>query len=140
MRRYFDTSFLVAAFVADEPNHEACAKIVGETSDAYVLAHGLAETFSILTGGRLRARVGADAAATLIGRNVVDRMNVVELSATETMATLESAERLGIRGGGIYDALHLAAARKVEAEEIYTLNVRHFRAFAPDLDSIISKG
>jgi predicted nucleic acid-binding protein len=41
--------------------------------------------------------------------------------------------RRGMSGAVIYDALILACARKVRAERIYTWNLRHFRAVAPDL-------
>ncbi len=67
--------------------------------------------------------------------NIVKRMTVVSLTAKETFRMLSEAEENGIRGGGVYDALHLAAARKVNADEIFTLNRRHFSAFAPDLSS-----
>lgn len=54
-------------------------------------------------------------------------------TAKETLAVLRKAEEFGVRGGGIYDSLHLAAARKIDAREIYTLYLRHFRVFALDL-------
>jgi len=38
------------------------------------------------------------------------------------------AQNRGVRGGGIYDYLHLAAARKAKAGRIYTLNLSNFRA------------
>jgi predicted nucleic acid-binding protein len=40
---------------------------------------------------------------------------------------------MGLAGGIVFDALLLACARKVDAERIYTWNVRHFRMVAPDL-------
>jgi predicted nucleic acid-binding protein len=38
-----------------------------------------------------------------------------------------------LSGGIIYDALLIACARKIDAERIYTWNVRHFQMVAPDL-------
>ncbi|MCX6880214.1 MAG: hypothetical protein NTW21_41385 [Verrucomicrobia bacterium] len=35
----------------------------------------------------------------------------------------------GVRGGAIYDYLHLVAARKGGATRLYTLNVTDFQAF-----------
>lgn len=130
---YLDTSVLVAAFVADEPRHKSCASVVSGAQNAYVVSHGLVECFSVLTGGRLGCRVSASMAASIIEHNIVKRMTVVSLSPRDVLRVLIQAEENGIRGGGIYDALHLAAARKVEADEIYTLNRRHFGVFAPDL-------
>jgi predicted nucleic acid-binding protein len=40
-------------------------------------------------------------------------------------------------GGIIYDALLAACAHKVNAERIYTWNVRHFKLVAPDLEARI---
>lgn len=133
--RYFDTSILVSAIVREERHHERCAMLLKETDpgNGAILAHGLAECFSQLTGGRLPVKVSASLAAKVIEQNLFKRLKVVALTAKETLETLKSAESDGIRGGGIYDALHLKAARKLGATEIFTLNLRHFRAFAPDL-------
>jgi len=49
------------------------------------------------------------------------------------METLRRTANLGRSGGMIYDALLLACARKVQAERIYTWNVKHFQTVAPDL-------
>lgn len=133
MAQYFDTSVLIAAFVASERRHEACAKLVMNSSNGCVLAHGMAECFSFLTGGRLSLQISPETAATIIETNIVNCMDVITLTADETLETLKNAQANGVRGAGIYDALHLAAARKVNAQEIYTLNLRHFQTFAPDL-------
>jgi len=41
--------------------------------------------------------------------------------------------KLNLPGGTISDALLLTCARKVDAERIYTWNVRHLKLVAPDL-------
>ena len=133
MKQYFDTSILIAAFVEDERHHEACAEILAGAEDGVILAHGMAECFSILTGGRLSVKLSAEIAARLLEVNVANRLKIVTLTPKETLQVLKSAQTHGVRGGGIYDAMHLAAARKSEADEIFTLNIRHFHAFAPDL-------
>lgn len=137
LKRFFDTSVLVSAFVEDERCHDACAEAVASTTDGVVCVHALAECFSILTGGRLPSRLSAADAAEMIEANICDRMKVIALTARETMQLLRSCDQLGVRGGGIYDCLHLATARKAGAGEILTLNARHFRSFAPDLVSRI---
>ena len=117
----------------DERCHQACAAVVSAAKDPWVCSHALFECFSILTGGRLSVRLSAQDATALIDANIFQRMTVVTLTPRESMRILSQCESLGIRGGGIYDCLHLAAARKASADEIFTLNVRHFVAFAPDL-------
>lgn len=131
--QYFDTSVLIAAFVQSERRHEACANLVTNSKNGCVLAHGMAECFSFLTGGRLPMQISPDTASKIIETNIVNCMDVIALTTEETFETIKNAQANGVRGGGIYDALHLAAARKVDAGEIYTLNLRHFQSFAPDL-------
>jgi predicted nucleic acid-binding protein len=133
MKQFFDTSVLIAAFVEDERHHDECASIVANAKDGIVLAHGMAECFSILTGGRLSVQLSAKVTARLLEANVVNRMKIVTLTPKEILQVLKDSQTLGIRGGGVYDAMHLAAARKAGADEIFTLKLRHFQAFAPDL-------
>ncbi len=67
----------------------------------------------------------------MIETNIVERMKIVTLTAKEAMRVIRDCNQLGVRGGGIYDCLHIAAARKVGAQQVLTLNMRHFATFAP---------
>jgi predicted nucleic acid-binding protein len=58
---------------------------------------------------------------------------MITLDGGEYFDTIDALSRRGMTGAVIYDALILACARKVRAERIYTWNLRHFRAVAPDL-------
>jgi hypothetical protein len=42
---------------------------------------------------------------------------------------MREAESRGVRGGAIFDYLHLVAARKAKVQKLYTLNVSNFVAF-----------
>lgn len=137
MIEFFDTSVLVAAMVEDESHHEVCLKILESAKDGHASAHSLAECFATLTGGRLGIRLSPKDAAALIRHNIYDRLSLVSLTVTEYMKLLEAAGLAGACGGAVYDFLLLACARKVKAEKIYTLNLRHFRALAPDLTTQI---
>ncbi len=53
------------------------------------------------------------------------------------MEALKRTAALGHMSGMIDDALHLACARKVDAQQIFTWNARNFRSLAPDLASRI---
>ena len=46
------------------------------------------------------------------------------------LAALAECESRGVRGGAIYDGLHLAAARKAGAEIFFKLDLRDFRSLA----------
>ena len=138
MKHFFDTSILIAAFIEDERCHKECAQAVSSTDEGLIYAHALSECFSILTSGRLTIQLSPRDASKLIEHNIFARMEIITLTAKEQMDTLTDCHRRGVRGGGIFDCLHITAARKAEADQILTLNLRHFLTFAPDLASKIS--
>lgn len=125
MTVYLDTSVLVAALVEDEPTHDACLRLL-RGKKAAVWTHGLAETFATLTGGRLGIRTSPTVAARLIEDSLMPRLRMVELGATDVGEAIRGTQAAGVRGGAIFDFLHLSAARKSAATTLYTLNARHF--------------
>ena len=60
-------------------------------------------------------------------------MEAAHCHEREYLETIRNTARLGHTSGMIYDALHLACARKINADLIYTWNVKNFRSLAPDL-------
>lgn len=52
----------------------------------------------------------------------------LELPAPAIFGAIRNAESAEVRGGAIYDFLHLITARKAKARVPYTLNVRHLSA------------
>ena len=124
-----DTSVVIASLDPDEPHHRACDRVLA-AGPHKLYAHALAETFSILTGGRQGRRLRPSAAASLIQESVLPHVQLVSLSGKEVMAALAGAEARGVRGGAVYDLLHLAAARKAGAAALLTLDVRDFQALA----------
>jgi hypothetical protein len=94
-----------------------------------IYLHAVAETFSTLTGGRESIRVDPATAPTLIEQSILPVVTPVALSLREMLEAVKSAHTRGVRGGAIYDFLHFTAARKARVDRVYTLNVRHFRAF-----------
>ena len=63
----------------------------------------------------------------LLGINVEASESRGEPVCSPRRAT--QAQGRGVRGGGIYDYLHLVAARKAKARRMYTLNLSNFRAW-----------
>lgn len=129
MSALLDTSVVVASLDPDEPHHAVCDRLVSEGGHK-LYVHALAETFSILTGGRQGRRLSAAVAARLLDESVLPFMQVVTLTGKEVMASLAECEARGVRGGAVYDLLHLTAARKANVDTLITLDVRNFRAFA----------
>ncbi len=128
MSACIDTSVLVAAIVATEDYHTECDALL-DAKGTGIYAHGFAEAFSTLTGGRKPFRMPAAAAVSLLEDDYVPYLASITLTPTEMLRAMRECESRGVRGGAIFDCLHLAAARKAKAARLYTLNVAHFRAF-----------
>lgn len=134
MKWFVDTSVLIAAsdlghehfvpsrtlFLHMTPQITCCA------------AHTLAEIYGVLTRLPKGSRRTPDEAVLILDQ-VRSRTSQIALILDEYVRTIEFAATRRLTGGIIYDALLLACARQVEAERIYTWNVRHFRSIAPDL-------
>lgn len=129
-----DTSVLVAIAQVDHVHHLQSRELWNRCAakQIAVSAHTLAEFYSSVTsmppGIRLSGRNAILALDTFL-----KRIAPIALAADEYIETLRSCAAMGLTGGTIYDALHIACARKVNAERIYTWNVRHFQRTAPDL-------
>lgn len=128
MKSALDSSVIVSALCAGDPDHDACRKVLLSARHS-VLAHAFTETFSTLTGGRLGFRVPASDAASLLRQQVAPKLRNVHLDADDLLAAFEQAEARGVRGGAINDYLHLVAARKAGAKRFYTLNLSDFLSF-----------
>lgn len=126
MTALLDSSVLVAALVPDEARHaESLALLMQGTNVVY--AHAFLETFSTLTGGRLGMKVDADLAAQLLTETILPRVQVIELGSEELLAALRLARSQRVRGGGVYDFMHLVAARKSKTSILYTINLNDFQ-------------
>jgi predicted nucleic acid-binding protein len=129
-----DSSVLVAAMNQAQSSHQACLQILTKSEDEnHAYHHALLETFSSLTGGRLGFRACADAVAARLQEMKSD-LTVIHLDTDEILTGLANARKHGVRGGAVYDYMHLVAARKAKAEVLYTLNVSDFEALHRDGD------
>jgi predicted nucleic acid-binding protein len=133
MKRFLDTSVLVAAFLATRPGHESALSLLSRCTpqDSFCGAHSLAEFYATLTGREGR-NILPDQCAMFI-EGLVEHISLVTLSAPEYFAEMGRAADAGLSGGIIYDALLLACARKSKADAIFTFNTKHFLRIAPDL-------
>lgn len=129
MTHYLDSSVLVAALFEDEPAHEPCMSVL-QRKGLVTWSHALAEVYSTLTGGRLGIRVAPGVAVQLIDGSLVPRLQFVDLAADDFLDAIRVSESAGVRGGALFDFLHLAAARKAKAKTLFTLDTRGFAALA----------
>ena len=74
----------------------------------------------------------------IITETVVRHCETIPLGESDYLAILETAARAGLRGGILYDAVHLHCAEKAHCDRIYTFNLRDFVRLAPQLQNKIA--
>lgn len=131
MKALFDTSVLVAAFLADHPDHAASLRVFlrFKKDEVCCAAHTLAELYSTVTRLPGKHRISGENAMLFLAQTR-ERLTLVTLTGAEYYNVIEQASARGITGGAIYDALLAGCALKARAEILYTWNVRHFQRFA----------
>ena len=122
-----DTSVILASLDPDEATHLACHSLVAQSTHC-VYVHALAETFSILTGGQRARKLDASTAYRLLDESVMPFVRTIGLTGKDVLLALRDARTRGVRGGAVYDYLHLVAARKAAVTRLVTLDQRHFQA------------
>jgi len=137
MKVYVDTNVLVAAVLANHPHHLRAETMLqkahmGEVKGC-ISTHGVAEFYAVLTRVPLSPPVYPSEAWQILERDLFPCFDVIPLTADEYRETLRACAVTGWIGGRVYDALHLAAARKAGCDQICTFNLGHFRDLAPDL-------
>ena len=128
MKLALDTSVIIAALDGGDPDHAACRKLFLSAKFS-IHGHALSEAFATLTGGRLAFRLSTADAATILRQQVAPRLFITTLDEADLLRAYEDSTRRGIRGGAIYDYLHLVAARKAGASRLYTLSTMDFVSF-----------
>ena len=71
--------------------------------------------------------------AVLFVEEVRKRLTLVSLNEDEYFETIRKTAEQGFTSGRVYDPLLLRCAANVKAQIIYTWNLKHFRAVAPEL-------
>lgn len=133
MSALLDSSVLIAALAPDENRHAESLALLMEGGNV-VYAHAFLESFSTLTGGRLGMKVDADFAAQLLRETVLPRVRVIDLGIEEMLSALHLARKHGVRGGAVYDFMHLVTARKAGVTTLYTLNLSDFQGLRREGD------
>lgn len=131
---------MIAAVRTADLRHAGSSELVRKCrpDNSSCAAHTLAEVYASLTGMRPPNRFRPEQAMVVVD-GFRAKFRCVELTADEVLNTARGIAGLGLMGGIIYDALLLTCARKVNADRIYTWNVRHFQMVAPDLAGRIAE-
>ena len=141
MKVYFDTPLIVAGYIANHPHYAQSLRALDEVSagaiKGVISAHGLAESFSVLTRAPYVPPIRPHDAWLYLANDVLPMFEVVSLMVTEYREVVEKCSQNGWAGGRVYDALHIQAAKKSGCERIYTFNLKHFHQVGPDIRDII---
>jgi predicted nucleic acid-binding protein len=127
VKRFFDTSVLVAAVLEEHEHHPRSFLALSKAnrSSAFCAAHNLAEVYATLTRYPGKQRLSAEQA--LLSLSVFEnRLTIVALEAREYLVAIRRFAAIGITGGTMYDALIAACALRAEVDVLYTWNVGHF--------------
>jgi predicted nucleic acid-binding protein len=135
---FFDTSALVPLLFTRHKSHAAaiaCFSRIPREQRACGL-HSLAEIYNFATKLGNPDRATPDQALSML-QSVRSNLNIVRPTTDDYFEAVVQLTKLNLGGPLIYDALLLQAARKVNADTIYTCDLKHFHELAPDLASRI---
>jgi predicted nucleic acid-binding protein len=133
-RLALDTNCLIALVCGWHEHHEAIASAVERRLDAgarlALAAPALLEAYAVLTRLPPPHRLLPADALHVLEANFGTDTRTVTLDADEYWSLLRVGPTMGVYGGRIYDAVIAACARKSNARELLTLNLKHFESFA----------
>jgi predicted nucleic acid-binding protein len=133
--KLFDTSVLIAAILSHRENHLKAKTAFSQAKlekFACISAHSLAEVYNVLTG---RILIPPERARELIENNFKD-VEVIALDASDYIRVLEKMSIRGLSGGVIFDALIAECALKIQADTLFTLNLKHFLRLGEEVSNI----
>ena len=130
---FLDTSILLAGLVDFGPQSAPAQSVMHAVAEKTVPAartawHCCLEFYSVATRLPPEYRLRPADAVRLLQDEVLARMAVHDLPASDRERLLRSAVQDGTAGGRIYDAHIAEVARAAGAEVIVTDNRRHFMA------------
>jgi predicted nucleic acid-binding protein len=130
MISYFDTSVLFPALHIAHPDHLKYKRVFNKAIAAGEIVclstHVYAELFANLTRFPRGRRIHPKEAVVSLTK-LTEAVRVVDLGRKDYEAALHRCAQLELISGIIYDALHLQAAVKAEADAFYTSNLRDFQ-------------
>jgi predicted nucleic acid-binding protein len=132
MKEFFDTSVLVAAFWGGHRDHPASIRLLSAANrkKSACSLHTLAEVYAAMTALPVKPMLPPEQVMLFV-QEVRDRLTLVSLDEGEYVETIQQTAAAGFTSGRVYDALLLRCAIKAKAQTIYTWNLRHFHAIAP---------
>lgn len=94
--------------------------------EGYVSCHCLAEVFSNLCRVKDSVMATSRAAINIIEESILGNFKTISLSTKDYQAAMQRVNLRLIRGGVIYDALHVQSAIKKRIKTLVTFNMKDF--------------
>src|SRR5579859_719289 len=122
-----DTGPLVAYLNRNDPDHGRCATLLeSRTDDLLVTPYVVTEACYLVN-----KYVSAEAEVNLVEALVADDLSQVDITAGDLVRMAELMRQYIGFPLGITDASVIALAERIHADEVATLDHRHFRAVTP---------
>jgi predicted nucleic acid-binding protein len=126
-----DTSVVLAALIKNHIHFKAAFAWIHAIQQnkyaGYVSSHTLAELYSNLSQVYYEPVVPPDMAVDIIEKSVMETLKPVDLSIKDYRLALRRVGKLGLRGGVVYDSIHLQAAIKQDISLLLTINEKDFK-------------
>ncbi len=133
--KLFDTSVLIASILPQRENHLKAKTAFSQAKlekSACISAHSLAEIFNVLTG---RVLIPPEQARVLIESNF-NGVEIIALDASDYAKVLEKISIRNLSGGVVFDALIAECALKIQADTLFTLNLKRFLRLGEEVSNI----
>jgi uncharacterized protein len=122
-----DTSAILAFFDRDEPDHEALAAVLSQSSEPLVVSPYVIAEVDYLIGTRLGVAVEIEALRELAG----GAWDLATIDSIDLMRTVPIIERYADHAIGVTDASNVVLADRYRTTTVATLDRRHFSVLRP---------
>jgi len=122
-----DTSAILAFFDRDEPDHEAVAAVLSQTSEPLVVSPYVIAEVDYLIGTRLGVAAEIAALRELAG----GAWDLAPIDSIDLARTVPIIERYADHAIGVADASNVVLADRYRTTTVATLDRRHFSVLRP---------
>jgi len=122
-----DTSAILAFFDRDEPDHEAVAAVLSQSSESLVVSPYVIAEVDYLIGTRLGVTAEIAALRELSG----GAWDLATIDSMDLARTVPILERYADHAIGVADASNVVLADRYRTTTVATLDRRHFSVLRP---------
>ena len=122
-----DTSAILAFFDRDEPDHEAVAAVLSQSSESLVVSPYVIAEVDYLIGARLGVAAEIAALRELAG----GAWDLATIDSIDLAKTVPIIERYADHAIGVADASNVVLADRYRTTTVATLDRRHFSVLRP---------